>query len=221
VVCKSVRRGRWLAGISLAAILSAVLSASDALAFDPEQAFAPWAKVISIEGTFSHFGPRLDNPDAIVQAWTLSARFSLLPFGTSRFRLLNGALDGSFEIGLEPTFERFQTVNQNFGGLGLALRYHLLGLSYGPFVPWIGASIAPGGTDLRIGHFSNETRLRGPFMNLIEGGIGVSYFLTERGAIYLGLQAQHISNAGFDGPNSNFALNTMKSMVVGFSWFVP
>jgi hypothetical protein len=29
--------------------------------------------------------------------------------------------DGVVEIGLEPTFQRFNTVHQNFAGLGLAL----------------------------------------------------------------------------------------------------
>jgi hypothetical protein len=112
-----------------------------------------------------------------------------LPFGVPRFKYFDGALDGSLEVGLEPTFERFDTVGQNFAGVGLELRYYLLHFRYGRWVPWIDASIAPGGTDLRIGRVSNETRLTGPFMNLIQGGIGVSYFVTERGAIYTGLHA--------------------------------
>ena len=38
------------------------------------------------------------------------------------------------------------------------------------FVPWMNASIAPGGTDLRMGSSVSETRLSGPFMNLIQAG---------------------------------------------------
>jgi hypothetical protein len=49
----------------------------------------------------------------------------------------------------------------------------------GRWLPWIDASIAPGGTDLRIGRVSNDTRLTGPFMNLIQAGVGVSYFTTQ------------------------------------------
>jgi hypothetical protein len=56
--------------------------------------------------------------------------------------------------------------------------------------------------------------------NLIQGGIGVSYFATERGAIYTGLHAQHILNAGFNGADRNFSLNSFESVVVGVSWFI-
>jgi hypothetical protein len=188
--------------------------------FNPDQVFSPWAKVISLEATFTHFGSRLDNGDAVVQAWNLSGRFSLLPFGVTRLKFLGGVLDGALEIGLEPSFERFNTQHQNFGGAGLHLRYDLLHFRWGPAVPWIDASIAPGGTDLRIGRVSNETRLDGPFMNLIQAGVGESFFVNNNTAIYLGLQAQHISNAGLNGSNRNYALNTVESVVLGVSWYL-
>lgn len=145
-------------------------------AFDPDQAFSPWTKAVSMEATFTHFGSRLNNGDAAVQAWNLSGRFALLPLGITRFKFLGGVLDGAAEIGLEPTFERFNTQHQNFAGVGLHLRYDMLHFRWGPLVPWIDVSIAPGGTDLRIGRASNETRLDGPFMNLIQAGVGESYF---------------------------------------------
>jgi len=97
--------------------------------------------------------------------------------------------DGAVEIGLEPTFERFNTVHQNFAGLGLDVRYYLAHFRRGRFVPWINASIAPGGTDLRMGNSVSETRLSGPVMNLIQAGVGISYFVTERSAVYAGLNA--------------------------------
>ena len=56
-------------------------------------------------------------------------------------------------------------------------------------------------------------------MNLIQAGVGVSYFTTQHTALYFGLQAQHISNAGLNGTNRNFSLNTVESFVVGVSWF--
>lgn len=198
-----------------------LLASSPTLASDLDRTFSKHTLVISGEATLAHFGPRLNNPSAVVQAWNLSARISLLPFGVWRFNHFDGAADGSLEVGLEPTFQRFQAERQNFAGLGLALRYYLLHFQYGPLVPWLDASIGPGGTDLRIGHFSNDTRLHGPFMNLIQGGVGASYFVTDRSAVYFGFRAQHISNGGFDGPNSNFALNTVKGFVAGISWFVP
>jgi hypothetical protein len=189
-------------------------------AFNPDQVFSPWAKVLSAEATFTHFGSHLSNGDAVVQAWNLSARFSLVPFGVFRLKFLAGVLDGALEIGLEPTFERFNTQHQNFAGLGLHLRYDLLHFRWGPLVPWIDASIAPGGTDLRTGRVSDETRLDGPFMNLIQAGIGESYFVNNHAAIYLGLQAQHISNAGLNGSNRNYSLNSVESLVLGVSWYL-
>ena len=176
-------------------------------------------KVVSVEGALAHFGSRLGNGLGYVQAWNLGARFSLLPFGITRFQRLGGMLDGAVEIGLEPTFQRFNTVHQNFAGLGLDVRYYLVHFGRGRFVPWINASIAPGGTDLRMGSSVSETRLSGPFMNLIQAGIGVSYFVTERSAIYTGLNAQHISNAGLNASQDNFALNTPVGVVLGMSWY--
>jgi hypothetical protein len=48
------------------------------------------------------FGSRLNNSLGCVQAWNLSARFSLLPFGITRWQHLGGMLDGAVEIGREP-----------------------------------------------------------------------------------------------------------------------
>jgi hypothetical protein len=201
-------------------LLPLILGLPALASFNPDQAFTPWAKVVSLEAAFTHFGSRLANGGAVVQAWNLSGRFSLLPFGVTRFKFLSGFLDGALEIGLEPTFERFNTEHQNFGGFGLHLRYDLLHFRWRGLVPWIDASIAPGGTDLHIGRVSDETRLDGPFMNLIQAGIGESYFVNNQTAIYLGLQAQHISNAGLNGSNRNYSLNTVESAVLGISWYL-
>jgi Lipid A 3-O-deacylase (PagL) len=206
--------------------------------------------VISGEATLAYFSDRLNERG--IQAWNISGRFGLLPFGIIHSHFLRGYLDGVLEIGFEPTFERFSVVHQpddptpsahyhaqyqpgppshdspsssptagfaNFGGLGLVLRYYLLHFKYGPTAPYIEAGIAPGGTDLKIGRVSNETRLTGDFMNRIKGGVGVSYFLSENAAAYVGLQAQHLSNAGLNGPNRNYALNTTTSFAIGASWF--
>ncbi len=188
--------------------------------FDVDPIFSRYAIVISGESALAHFSDRLKNNGAVVQAWNLSARVSILPFGITRFRFLDSVFDGAFEVGVEPSFENFPTERVTFAGGGLYLRYYLLHFRYKRLVPWVDASIAPGWTNLQIGHVSNETRLSGPFMNLIQAGIGVSYFISPQAAIYVGLQAQHISNAGLDGSNDNFALNTAAGMVIGFSWYV-
>jgi hypothetical protein len=62
--------------------------------------------------------------------------------------------------------------------------------------------------------------IRVQLMNRIKGGIGVSCFVTENAAVYVGLQAQHFSNAGLNGPNQNYALNTPVSFTAGISWFL-
>jgi len=79
---------------------------------------------------------------------------------------------------------------------------------------------ARGGTDLKIGRERNETRLTAPFMNRIKGWGGVTYFVSDSAAACVELQAQHLSNAGLDGPNQKYALNTpvaMPSPLSGFS----
>lgn len=215
------RRAGFVFAATLAVMTLVAALPAQAAALEVDRVFSRWKKVVSAESTFTHFGSRLHNGNAVVQAWNLSGRFALVPFGVTRLKYFDGVLDGALEIGIEPTFERFFTRHNNFAGAGLHLRYDLLHFCWGPLVPWIDASIAPGGTDLRIGRVSNETRLDGPFMNLIQAGFGESYFVTGDMAIYFGLQAQHISNAGLNGSNRNYALNTVESVVVGVSWYMP
>ncbi len=215
-IAEHLMSARIAIGLLLAAII--ILSPLAAAAADSDRPFVKHALVISAEATFAHFGPRLG--DRGLQAWNLSARAALLPFGVTRFAALRGLADGALEVGLEPAFERFTSENQNFAGLGLAARYYLLHFRYGRWVPWIEAGIVPGGTDLRIGRVSNQTRLTGPFMARIQGAVGISYFMTERAAIYAGLQGQHLSNAGLNGANRNYSLNTAESVVVGLSYFI-
>lgn len=213
----------------LALVFVTAFTARAAFAGDPSSTldFDRW--VISGESTVAHFGSRLN--DRAIQAWNLSVRFSLLPFGITRWHRFHGIANGALEIGLEPTFERFAVRHHtstapkagfaNYEGAGPVLRYYLLHFRYEALVPWIEAGIAPGGTDLKIGRERNETRLTGPFMNRIKGGAGVSYFLSTSVAAYVGLQAQHLSNAGLNGPDRNYALNTPISFAVGGSWFFP
>jgi hypothetical protein len=101
------------------------------------------AKAISVEGALAHYSSgRLAS--AYINAWNVGARFSLLPFGVIHSRkVLHDWLDGAFEVGLEPTFQRFNSVHQNFAGVLLELRYYLVRLRYGPFVPWMGGAIGP------------------------------------------------------------------------------
>jgi hypothetical protein len=179
--------------------------------------FERWQMGVEADGSMAHFGARL-NQTGWVQAWNLSVHFVLLPFGAVHFARLGGVLDGAPQFGVGPVFERFNT-RQNFGGLDFEVRYYLTHFERGPLVPWIEASIAPGGTDLRLKGAGRGTRLEGPFAALIQGGVGLSYFFRKRAAAYLGLHTEHVSNGGFNGPDRNYSINTALGMVVGVSWF--
>jgi Lipid A 3-O-deacylase (PagL) len=190
--------------------------------FDPENIFQPMSKAISVEGALAHFGtPRM--PGGYIDTWNLGVRFSLLPFGILHTTVLHGVTDGALEVGLEPIFQRFSNVHQNFGGVLFELKYYLTGLRYRRFVPWIGASIGPGGSDLDIGEVAKDSKLTGPFMALIRGEVGVAYFIDQEKAVYVGLQSQHVSNSNFNGQdegmNTNISINTPWGVVIGLSWF--
>lgn len=206
---------KLLFGLAVALVVGLADRAS---AFDVEGIFAPWEKSVAVEGAFAHFGTHLGQT-GWVQAWNVGAHFSLMPFGVTRFPKCRGYCDGALELGIGPVFERFTPERQNFAGLGFGPRYYLVHFEYGRLVPWVEASIAPGYTDLDIGRVSNETRLTGPFMNLIQAGVGGSYFVTDNAAVYVGLRAQHISNAGLNGTDRNYALNTPLGIVIGGSWY--
>jgi Lipid A 3-O-deacylase (PagL) len=174
--------------------------------------FAKDAVIISAEGGFNHFGPRLAT-NGYLQTWNFGARLSLLPFAPFRPALLGHILDGSLETGLEPVYVRFASQNQNYGGLGLDFRYHLIGLSFGPFVPWINWMGGAGGTDVQVAGLS------GPFMFIMRAGAGVEYFVSERSAVYLGYQYTHFSNGGTE--SSNNSLNSPGGALLGVSFFLP
>jgi hypothetical protein len=204
-----------------AAIL--LLTCSTAWGAGLDRNFERGTVLISAESAFAHFGSRLPGGVGQMQDFNLGARVSLLPFDPFRAgqRLpwyLSGArlpsyLAGSLEVGVEPLFQRYNTQHQNFAGAGLALRYHLLGLEFGRFVPWVGASAVPGGTDLSI------VGLRGPFMFVIQAGFGLSYFASDRTALYFGYNAQHVSNAWTRGPNHG--MNTPYGAVFGVTRLLP
>lgn len=209
---------------AISAGLSLLLAAcSAAWCANLEQNFQTGAAVVSVEGAFAHFGSRLPGGTGQIQDFNLGARVSIFPFHPFRAgeRLpwyLSGArlpryLAGALEVGVEPLFQRFNTQHQNFAGAGLALRYHLVGLESGRFVPWVGASVVPGGTDLNI------TGLRGPFMFVIQAGFGVSCFVSDSTAFYFGYNAQHVSNAWTHTPDHG--LNSPYGAVFGVSRFLP
>jgi hypothetical protein len=135
----SVSLSRKMSVVAIALAAAIMLAQTSSSAADPGLILASSRWMISGEGTVAHFGGRLN--DRAIQAWNLSARFSLLPFGITRFHIFNGIFDGALEVGLEPTFERFSTPHQtssgpkegfaNYAGVGLVLRYYFLHFQYG------------------------------------------------------------------------------------------
>jgi hypothetical protein len=86
--------------VLLAMALAIVAASRGVFAFDLDRVLTKGTKVVSVEGALAHFGSRLNNGLGYVQAWNVSARISLLPFGVTRWQLLGGMADGAVEIGL-------------------------------------------------------------------------------------------------------------------------
>jgi opacity protein-like surface antigen len=72
------------------------------------------------------------------------------------------------------------------------------------------AALFAGGTDLEIREIASD------FTFLVWGGAGVSYFVTDRTALYGGYRFQHVSNGNTDRPNRGFESHTA---VAGVSIF--
>lgn len=176
-------------------------------AFDAEQVFAKGAFVLSAEGGY---GEQFDLENVKITGldfYNVGLRFGFLPWGVAGPVPFRGAL----EIGIEPIYERFvDPVDAFFAGLGAVARYHFV--SMGRFVPYIELAAAPGGTDLRVREQDTD------IVFLLFGGVGASFFLTDRAALYAGYRLQHISNAGTDSPNQGINSHTG---VAGISIFFP
>jgi opacity protein-like surface antigen len=80
----------------------------------------------------------------------------------------------------------------------------------GRFVPYVELGAAPGYTDL------NSREQQTNFVFLLIGGVGASFFVAEKTALYAGYRLQHISNAGTSSPNQGINSHTG---VIGVSFF--
>jgi hypothetical protein len=186
-------------------VLAVLGNAHRADAFDVDAAFPRGGYVLSLE---AGYGEQFDLGNATITGldfFNTGVRFGFLPWGATG----SGAFKGAFEIGLEPIYQRFvEPETAFFAGLGAVARYHLLPL--GRFVPYVELGAAPGYTDLRVREQQTN------FVFLLFGGLGASYFVAERTALYAGYRLQHISNAGTSSPNQGINSHTG---VVGVSIF--
>ena len=177
-----------------------------AFAFDSTQTFHKGAFVISPEVSYGQqFNLEDKRVFSDIEFVNGGVRLGWLPFAPAG----PGPLHGSFEVGLEPVYQRYLEPNDAFfAGLGLTLRYHFLPL--GRFVPYVEGAGFAGGTDLRVREIDSD------FTFMVWLGAGASFFVTDRAALYAGYRWTHVSNGNTKDPNRGFEANTA---VVGMSFF--
>jgi lipid A 3-O-deacylase len=187
-------KGRALLGVLL--LLGIVPGV--AAAFDADSAFAVGTTIVGLQvggGVQNNIAE--DPPITGISFLNVTPRLSYLffpPFGSGWLRsAIEPGVEGWFQYYLEP---RPFTAE----GLKGALRYHFIG--FGPVVPYLEATAGAGGTNL------NVREIRSHYTFVVEGGAGVSYFVTPDVSLNLGYRLQHISNGGFGHPNRGVNSNT-------------
>jgi lipid A 3-O-deacylase len=183
-----------------------LLAAPATFAFDAAATFQQHSFVISPE---VGYGQQVNLEDkrrfSDLEMVNGGVRFGWLPFAP----VGPGPLYGSFEVGVEPLYQRYLEPHEAFfAGLGVTGRYHFLSL--GRFVPYVEAAAFAGGTDLQIREIDSD------FTFLLWAGAGASIFVTDWTALYAGYRYQHVSNGNIDKPNRGFEAHTG---VVGVSFF--
>jgi hypothetical protein len=177
-----------------------------AAAYDPEAAFAKGTTIFGLQvGGGVHNNIEEQRTVSDISFVNFTPRVSHLffsPFGS-------GLLRSAFEPGLEGWFQYYGSPESaTAAGLKLALRYHFIGL--GRFVPYLEANAGAGGTSLKVPEIDST------FTFVLEGGVGASYFVTDKVALNFGYRFQHISNGNTSTPNRGF---NSDSGVIGVSYF--
>lgn len=194
--------------VALVALVASAAVPTAVCAFDARQVFRKHAVVLSVEAGYGAQDSFEDvRQETALEFVNAGVRASLLPFGPTGA----GPFWGALEVGLEPFSQRYtEPVDAFFAGLGGVLRYHFLSL--GRVVPYVEVSAAAGATDLEVHEIDSR------FTFLLQGGVGLSFFVTDRTAVYVGYRLQHLSNGNTDLPNRGFESHTG---VFGISFFVP
>jgi opacity protein-like surface antigen len=195
---------RPLAAVVGALVVLALGPAADA--YDAKETFIKGSIVISPEAGYGNqFNFEDKSVFSNVEFFQLGVRFGWLPFAPAG----PGPLFGSFEVGLEPLYQKYvEPDHAFFGGLGVTGRYHFLSL--GRFVPYVEAAAFAGGTDLKVPEIDSS------FTFVLWAGAGASVFVTDRTAIYAGYRWTHISNGNTSDPNRGIEAHTG---VLGMSFF--
>ena len=189
-----------------AALVVLALAASPACAFDNAQTFRQGSTVLSVEaggGSQNNFERHQVQSD--LDLWYVGFRYALLPLAPTGPSILRGAL----EIGLEPTYQKYERGRDAFwAGVSALARWHFLSL--GRFVPYVELGAGAGGTDLRAIEMDSS------FAFLVSAGVGASFFLTDHIALYGGYRLVHVSNGNTSRPNRGIEADTG---LVGVSYY--
>ena len=181
-------------------------TAATALAFDAEKTFQRGTVVFSLQGG----GGEQNNVEghgrlSHISFVTFTPRVSILPFDP----VGNGWLRGSLETGLEGWFQHYlEPHDATAQGLKAAARYHFL--SGGRLVPYVEVTAGLGGSSLKT------LELRSTLNFVLEAGVGLSYFVTDKVALNAGYRFQHMSNGNVERPNRGFNSDTG---ALGVSYF--
>lgn len=202
-----MRQGAWLTAWLVIGVLTlSSLLPTAAQAFDAESAFTKGTAIVGLQIGGGAQNNIADDPAITgISFLNVTPRLSYVPFepfGSGWLRsAIEPGLEGWFQYYLEP---RAFTAE----GLKAALRYHFLGV--GRLVPYLEVTAGAGGTNL------NVPEIRSHFTFVLEGGAGISYFVTPAVALNLGYRLQHLSNGGTGHPNRGVNSNTG---VLGVSYF--
>jgi opacity protein-like surface antigen len=182
------------------------LGASPALAFDARETFKQGTTLLSVEvGGGSQNNLENHRVQSNLDLWYLGVRYSLLPLAPAGPPVLHGSL----EVGLEPTFQKYEGGRDAFwAGVSAHGRWHFLSL--GRFVPYAELGAGVGATDL------SAIEINSDFAFLLSAGVGISVFVTDQVAIYGGYRLVHVSNGHASRLNRGFEADTG---VIGVSYY--
>jgi hypothetical protein len=189
----------------LAALMVLALVRATA-AYDAETAFAKGTTIFGLQvggGVHNNIEQHATVSDiSFVNVTPRVSHLFFSPFGS-------GLLRSAFEPGLEGWFQYYLSPDSaTAAGLKAAFRYHFIAL--GRFVPYLEATAGAGGTSLKVPEINST------FTFVLEGGAGVSYFVTDTVALNFGYRFQHISNGNTSQPNRGF---NSDSGVFGVTYF--
>jgi lipid A 3-O-deacylase len=167
-------------------------------AFDGDHTFSRGTVIFSLEVGGGAQNNIEDHPTTSNLSFVnLTPRLSILPFDP----VGSGWLHGALETGLEAWLQYYlHHHDQTAEGLKAAFRYHFLGL--GALVPYIEVTAGAAGSSLRVMEIDSTLNF------VLEGGLGVSYFVTDNLALTVGYRFQHISNGDTSHPNVGLESDT-------------